>query len=104
MTRPSAGSTHCANRVLAALDSADFAHLEPQLETVALTQGAIVYEAGMPMPYVYFPHNSIVSLRMVLAGGRTVEIALLGREALFGGTAAAWSWSAVPCRASPPKP
>jgi hypothetical protein len=44
----------------------------------------IVYEADECMPFVYFPHNAIVSLKTVLPDGKAVEMAVLGSDAMFG--------------------
>jgi CRP-like cAMP-binding protein len=93
--RPSAGQRHSsgalgvprdhrANRFLAALDPEDFALLEPHLEAVILPRGTVLYEPGDPIRYTYFPHDAIVSLVDVMEDGRLVEVAMFGREGLFG--------------------
>jgi CRP-like cAMP-binding protein len=81
-------SSHQANQLLAALEPEDFAALEPHLETVKLAKGTVVYETGDRMPHVYFPQDAVVSLITVLADGKSVEMAVFGREALFGLTSA----------------
>jgi CRP-like cAMP-binding protein len=88
MAKSSRRSGHRANQLLAALEPEDFAVLEPHLETVRLVKGTVVYETGDRMPFVYFPQDAVVSLVTVLADGKTVEMAVLGREALFGLTSA----------------
>jgi CRP-like cAMP-binding protein len=88
MTRPRHRLDHHANHLLAALSLEDFRGLEPHLETVELAKGSVVYETGDPMPYAYFPQTAVVSLVTVLADGKTVEMAVFGREAMFGLTAA----------------
>jgi CRP-like cAMP-binding protein len=88
MAKSSRRSGHRANQLLAALEPEDFAVLEPHLETVRLVKGTVVYETGDRMPFVYFPQDAVVSLITVLADGKTVEMAVLGREALFGLTSA----------------
>ncbi|MEZ0170945.1 Crp/Fnr family transcriptional regulator [Microvirga sp. TS319] len=75
---------HRANRLLAALEPADFAMLEPHLEIVALPKGAVLYEAGEPIQHTYFPHDAIVSLVEGMEDGRVAEVALFGREGMFG--------------------
>jgi CRP-like cAMP-binding protein len=75
---------HRANRLIAALEPADFAVLEPHLEIVDLPKGAVLYEAGDSIRYTYFPHNAIVSLVEVMEDGRVAEVALFGREGMFG--------------------
>lgn len=76
--------THRKNRLLAALEPEDFSFLEPYLELVDLPKGKIVYEVGEAVRYAYFPHNTIVSLTTVLEDGGSVEMAVFGREAMFG--------------------
>ncbi|MBM6584113.1 Crp/Fnr family transcriptional regulator [Microvirga sp. BT689] len=75
---------HRANRLLAALEPADFAAIEPHLEIVNLPKCAVLYEAGEAIRYTYFPHDAIVSLVEVMEDGRVAEVALFGREALAG--------------------
>ena len=50
------------NQVLATLPAAEWRLLEPHLEWVGLTQGAMLYEAGVVLRHVYFPATAIVSL------------------------------------------
>lgn len=75
---------HRANRLLAALDPEDFAALEPHLELVELPKGKVVYEAGATVTHTYFPHDTIISLTTILHDGGSVEMAVFGREAMFG--------------------
>jgi CRP-like cAMP-binding protein len=88
MAKSSRRSGHRANRLLAALEPDDFAALEPHLETVKLAKGTVVYETDVRMPHAYFPQDAVVSLLTALADGKTVEMAVFGREALFGLTSA----------------
>jgi CRP-like cAMP-binding protein len=88
MAKSASRSEHRANQLLAALAPEDFAALEPHLETGRLSKGRIVYETGDRMPHVYVPHDAVVSLITVLADGKVVEMAVFGREALFGLTTA----------------
>jgi CRP-like cAMP-binding protein len=75
---------HRANRLLAALEPADFATLQPHLEIANLPRGAVLYEAGDTIRYTYFPHDAIISLVEVMEDGRVAEVALFGREGLVG--------------------
>jgi CRP-like cAMP-binding protein len=75
---------HRTNRLLAALQPQAFAALEPHLEVVALSRGQVLYEAGDPIPHVYFPHDAIVSLVNVLEDGSSVEVGVFGREGVLG--------------------
>lgn len=84
MLSGSKAANHRANRLLAALEPEDFMWLEPHLEVVAVPRGKIIYEAGEIIRHTYFPHDTIVSLVTVLKDGGSVEMAVFGREAMFG--------------------
>ncbi len=75
---------HRTNWLLAALEPEDFAALEPHLELVELPHKQVLYEAGDPIRYAYFPHHAVVSLVNVLEDGSTVEVALFGRGGVVG--------------------
>jgi CRP-like cAMP-binding protein len=75
---------HRTNRLLASLEYEDFVVLEPHLEIVELSKGKVVYEPGAPVTFTYFPHDTIVSLTTILEDGGSVEMAVFGREAMFG--------------------
>ncbi|WP_246776730.1 Crp/Fnr family transcriptional regulator [Microvirga sp. VF16] len=72
------------NRFLAALDIEDFAFLEQSLESMILPRGTVLYEVGDPIRHTYFPHDAIISLVDVMEDGRLAEVAMFGREGLFG--------------------
>jgi CRP-like cAMP-binding protein len=75
---------HRSNQLLAALNSDDFAFLEPDLEIINLSKGDVLYDAGDTIRHTYFPHDAIVGLVNVMEDGRFVEVASFGREGLFG--------------------
>ena len=75
---------HCANRLLAALEPADFACLEPYLDFVTLPAGTVLYEAEDRLQHAYFPHDVVVSLVAVLKDGRAAEMVVCGREGVLG--------------------
>jgi len=61
---------------------------------VPLDKSAVLVKAGASQKHVYFPFNGLVSLQTMTPGGRSVEVAMLGREGaaglpLTGGAAAA---------------
>jgi CRP-like cAMP-binding protein len=72
------------NALLAALPEAERARWLPQLESVELPLGAVLYEAGNRLTHVYFPTTAIVSLICVMGNGATTEIAMVGNEGLVG--------------------
>ncbi|KLK92999.1 Crp/Fnr family transcriptional regulator [Microvirga vignae] len=84
MSLSSRQSSYRTNRLLSALQPDDFARLEPHLQLIELHKGMVIYETDESMPFVYFPHNAIVSLATVLPDGGTVQLGVLGHGAMFG--------------------
>ncbi len=72
------------NHLLAALPSADYKRLLPELEHVRLELGQVLYESGSGQAYIYFPTDSIVSLLYVMQNGSSAEIAVVGYEGMVG--------------------
>jgi CRP-like cAMP-binding protein len=75
---------HRANRLLAALEPADFACLEADLVLVDLALKQVLYEMEDHVSHAYFPHDAIVSLVNVMKDGTTTEVAVFGRESVLG--------------------
>lgn len=75
------------NKLLASLSSTDLALLNPLLRTVSLEKGAILNEPGTEIEHIVFPHEGMVSLLAVMADGKAVETATVGREGVVGGMA-----------------
>jgi CRP-like cAMP-binding protein len=73
-----------ANRLLAALPSAAYGRLAPDLELVTLTFGEVLYEPGDPIRHVYFPNDSLVSLLTVVDRHLALEVGMVGREGMVG--------------------
>lgn len=76
--------SHRENWLLSSLEPADFAVLEPKLETVELSSGQVLYETGATIDHAYFPHDAMVSLVTIMNDGGTVEMAVFGREGVVG--------------------
>jgi CRP-like cAMP-binding protein len=77
-------SDHRANRLLAALEPADFVCLEADLVLVDLALKQVLYEMEDHVSHAYFPHDAIVSLVNVMKDGTTTEVAVFGREGVLG--------------------
>jgi CRP-like cAMP-binding protein len=84
MKRPARRPDHRRNRLLAALDEADFAQLEPHLELVELPTAKLLYEHGQVLDRVLFPHDSVLSVVAVLQDGGIAEMTTIGREGVLG--------------------
>ena len=72
------------NRLLAALPSEVTERIFPHLELVSMPLGAVLYEPGCQLKYVYFPTTAIVSLHYVMDSGSSAEVAGVGNEGLVG--------------------
>ncbi|CAN5414796.1 Crp/Fnr family transcriptional regulator [soil metagenome] len=87
MLAPNLGTT-LDNVLLSSLPPVEFDQLlRPHLTTHALAQGALVLEAGDEFDHVYFPHNGMMSLLVVLSDGKSIETATVGREGVIGAMA-----------------
>jgi CRP-like cAMP-binding protein len=75
------------NILLAALPRDYFDRLLPNLSTVVLPQGIVLYEAGAEVDQVYFPQYGMLSLLAVLRDGKAIETATVGREGVVGAMA-----------------
>lgn len=74
------------NNLLRALRVEDWAILQPKLEEWSAPTGTLLHEPGETVRYAYFPRgSSLISYLVVLADGRAIETALVGREGAAGG-------------------
>ncbi len=76
------------NQLLDSLSAPDFEHLRPYLQAVDLAQGVTLYATGDEIDRVYFPHSGAISLVVALGGGMTIEAAMVGKDSIFGASAA----------------
>jgi CRP-like cAMP-binding protein len=76
------------NGFLSALTEDDFELIRAHLRTVDLTQDSTLAEAGEPLLRVYFPHRGVISLVVNLARGERVQVAMVGRDSMFGSLSA----------------
>lgn len=72
------------NHILAALPDMDYVRLLPHLEPIAMPLEWMVYEAGRPLSYLYFPTTCIVSLFSIMENGTCAEFAITGNEGMVG--------------------
>src|SRR3972149_12064606 len=72
------------NHLLAALPTAEFERLAPDLDLVPMPLGEILYEPGGQLQHGYFPPPAIVSLHYVMESGASAEAAGVGNEGVVG--------------------
>lgn len=82
---PPVDRTYGSN-LIAALQEHDRQILLPMLSHATYTEGTVLHEPGDEVAFAHVPcGRSLVSFRVVLADGRSVETALVGREGAVGG-------------------
>ena len=81
-------STVSPNRLLADLTPSDFDLIRPHLRDFELVHGAVLAVAGDELKQAYFPHSGVISLVIRLIQGETTEIAMVGRESIYGSSVA----------------
>jgi CRP-like cAMP-binding protein len=83
-----------SNYLLEALPLDELANLRTHATTVELLVNSTLHEAGGALDYVYFPHDSLVSLLVVMPDGSVVDAGFVGSEGAVGAI------SSVPARTS----
>lgn len=76
------------NGFLSALAADDFELIRPYLRTVELVQENVLVEVDETLKRAYLPHKGVISLVVKLAKGESVQIAMIGRDSIFGTFAA----------------
>ena len=77
-------SHHLENRLLAQLDRATFAQIEPSLTVIELRQGDVIAETHAQIERVYFPHAGIISCVVELIDGGAIETGMIGKDGQYG--------------------
>jgi CRP-like cAMP-binding protein len=72
------------NGFLSALNADDFELIRPHLRTVELVQETVLVEVGETLKRAFLPHKGVISLVVKLAKGEHVQIAMIGRDSVFG--------------------
>jgi CRP-like cAMP-binding protein len=72
------------NRLLLALPHADYRALLPDLESVIIEHGAVLFEARERLTHVFFPQRCVVSMLAAAGDGPAVEVGLVGNEGMVG--------------------
>jgi CRP-like cAMP-binding protein len=78
---------HPSDSLLQALPRADLEALRPHLVSVELVRETVLVEAGSPLTHVYLPRSGAISM-MVRLSEQTIEAATVGRDSIFGASAA----------------
>ena len=76
------------NGFLSSLAADDFELVRPHLRTADLTQDLVLVEVDETLKRAYLPHRGVISLVVKLARGEHVQIAMIGRDSIFGSLSA----------------
>jgi CRP-like cAMP-binding protein len=76
------------NGFLTSLSADDFELIRPHLRVVDLAPDSVLVGVGETMKRVYMPHRGLISLVVDLSRGEHVQIAMIGRDSVFGAFAA----------------
>jgi len=77
-----------SNWLLQSLPAAELEMLAPRLECVELVRDTVLVEAGGALTHLYLPHSGVISMMVRLSEGQTVGVATIGRDSVFGASAA----------------
>jgi CRP-like cAMP-binding protein len=77
-------SPRSPNGFLSSLGADDFELIRPHLRTVDLVQDFVLVGVGETLKRAYMPHRGVISLVVDMARGEHVQIAMIGRQSIFG--------------------
>jgi CRP-like cAMP-binding protein len=69
---------------LSALAADDYELIRPHLRTADLVQELALVEVDETLRRAYLPHRGVISLVVKLAKGENVQVAMIGRDSIFG--------------------
>jgi CRP-like cAMP-binding protein len=72
------------NGFLSSLTADDFELIRPYLRTADMVQETVLVAAGETLKRAYLPHRGVISLVVDLAKGEHVQVAMVGRDSVFG--------------------
>ena len=72
------------NGFLSTLNADDFELIRPHLRTVDMSQELVLVEVDDTLKRAYLPHGGVISLIVKLARGEQIQVAMIGRDSIFG--------------------
>jgi CRP-like cAMP-binding protein len=72
------------NGFLSSLGADDFELIRPHLRAAELVQDSVLVGVGDVLKRAYLPHRGLISLVVDMARGEHVQIAMIGRQSIFG--------------------
>src|ERR1019366_1819682 len=96
--RTNADGKPVSNIILLSISDSDYSSLRPHLEYISLLNHLVLHEVNGKLEFAYFPNRGLISLVVVMKGGKTAEAGIVGKEG-FTGTPAAVGLSRSPLQA-----
>jgi CRP-like cAMP-binding protein len=72
------------NCILSSLPADELRRIAPKLERIDFDLGAVIYEPGAHLSYLYFPTSCVVSLLHTMHDGSVAEMGLTGNDGAVG--------------------
>ncbi|HWY60150.1 MAG TPA: Crp/Fnr family transcriptional regulator [Terriglobales bacterium] len=72
------------NSILQSIPENEYNLLKGHLEPLDLPQRYVLHEAGAKLEFAYFLNDGMASLVVLTSDGRSVEVAIVGREGIVG--------------------
>jgi CRP-like cAMP-binding protein len=72
------------NSILRSIPESEYNLLRGHLEPLDLPQQHILHEAGAKLEFAYFLNDGMASLVVLTSDGRSVEVAIVGKEGIVG--------------------
>jgi CRP-like cAMP-binding protein len=82
--RTNAGGRPVYNKILLSIPDSEFHALRPHLDFLPLPHHLSLYEPNQKIEFAYFPNRGMISLVVITADGRTVEVGVVGSEGFTG--------------------
>lgn len=82
--RHDAAGNAVKNQILLSIPDEEFKLILPHLERLELPNRLILQEAGEKMEFAYFVNRGLASMVVLTSDGRSVEVAIVGKEGLVG--------------------
>jgi CRP-like cAMP-binding protein len=83
-TRASSNGKIVGNQILNSIPEDEYNLIRTNLEYIETPQHEILHEAGDKIEHAYFLNEGMASLVVLTSDGRSVEIAIVGREGIVG--------------------
>jgi CRP-like cAMP-binding protein len=72
------------NKILLGIPDSEYGTVRPHLNFLDMPDHLRLHEPRVQIQYAYFPNSGMVSLVIVTAGGKSVEVGVLGKEGFAG--------------------